>query len=927
MKNSIISIVIVVLLLISAGTSRADWMRDPASDVDKEFISGNEGIAPGTPPTDNSCWMAAASNMLAGAGYGNGATIQERAQDIYYDMLLWRKSLDPTDIHGTQDGGWMDNALNWWLGSPNNVWPSNPYVIVTEYGNKSYDPWAYSQGARFIGNLIRDYKQVSIGIRWPRTTAGGSPSGGHAITPWGDSGTAAYLYSNPAEMITADSDRDNGGDFQTYTYDSFTNPNPGGFNEGNGWYFNFSGNHTYICYAATLTPADSPIDPSDGPTQKVVGSYRIDQDSLEDATDIHYTAYTDYDILAYRTQIDRNTVNEPEIVEDNVHYPHLTRSDIHVDWDISDNPVPYGDDVTITTEFVLQGWNGIRYDDVYFTYPNEMDTKYIQPPDESTLGTDVRVDSNDGIYRMLADDFPCTRTGPVTKIFLWNSWLGDGRTGPAPGNVEKLSLTIYSDDPIGDDPDNKYDDPGNKFSMPLEELWSGSFTEFQVSEYGLSNEFFWDPYVDGQLGSDYRIWQYVVDIPEESAFVQEGTPRNPKIYWLSVSAEISGVDNPQFGWKTTPLKNAWNDTAVHWADTWEFTDEFDYWEDQETHSFKVDGSWFKGAYNCATESIRLGNCDQGTYASIVAAVTPGTDKVMLRFRIPWSGSSAGAGPSGTSVYVDDVYQGSISGYDCIWDEIILEGMAPYTEDGEIQVLLMDEKEGCDGDIQVTYLEVYSGAKSWKPLYYPLGHELNGYDVNMSFGIVTRSTQPGTLLPGFGWYINSFPLENVNIQDITGGYVVGAFDLMDYAGEPKMLGEYRFIHQHPYIFDPELFEFTIEPPQGQENCEFAARNFRFGHTWGMPNTAELWEFNQWMTALPQEVFLCSPTPVVIPVNWDGRLPYPKSDITPAHLIPDAPDCTVYLEADINKDCCVNVLDFRIMASQWLECTTTQGLFLN
>jgi hypothetical protein len=919
MRTLIISTFISCVLLFSVGTAVADWQRDPACDADKEFISGHEGIAPGNPPVDNSCWMAAASNMLAGAGYGNGATIQERAEDIYYDMLLWRKSLNPTDVHGTKDGGWMDNALNWWLGSANNIWPSNPFVVVTEYGQKSYEPWSYSYGARFIGNLIRDYKQVSIGIRWPRSTAGGNPSGGHAITPWGDSGNAAYLTSNPAEMITADSDRDTGGDFQTYTYDSFANPNPGGFNEGNGWYFNFSNNHTYICYVATLTPADSPVDPSDGPTQKVVGSYRIDQDSLEDATDIHYTAYTDYNILAYRTEIDQSTANDPEIVEDNAHYPHLTRSDIHVDWDISDNPVPYGDDVTITTEFVLQGWNGIRYDDVYFTYPNEMDTKYIQPPDQSTLGTDIRVDSSDGVYRLLADDFYCTRIGPVTKIFLWNSWLGDERTGPAPGNVEELRLAIYSDDPVGDDPENKNDDPYNKYSMPLEELWRGSFTDFQVSEFGLSNEFFWDPYGDGQLGNDYRIWQYVIDIPEETAFVQQGTSRNPKIYWLSVSAQVSGVENPQFGWKTTPLDNAWNDTAVHWADTWSQTDEFDYWEDQESHGFKAGGSWFQGAYNCTTEALRLGNCDEGAYAAIVAAVTPDSDKVKLRFRISWSGSSAVAGPTGTSVYVDDVYQGTIAGYDCIWDEIILDGMAPYTADGEIQVVLVDEKEGCDGDIQVTYLEVYSGAKAWLPLYYPIGHELHGYDVNMSFGIITRGTQPGTLLPGFGWHINSFPLENLNIQDITGGYVIGAFDVIDYAGEPKLLGEYRFIHQHPYIFDPEVFEFTIEPPAGQENCEFAARNFRFGHSWGMLNAAELWNFNEWMTSLGQTVFLCEPTPVLMPVNWNGRLPYPKSDITPAHLIPSAPPCTVYLEADINKDCCVNVLDFRLMASQWLECT--------
>ena len=55
------------------------YKMKPAPDADKSTpIAAN----------DNSCWMATASNMLAGAGYGNGTSVQQRADDIYGNMSL-----------------------------------------------------------------------------------------------------------------------------------------------------------------------------------------------------------------------------------------------------------------------------------------------------------------------------------------------------------------------------------------------------------------------------------------------------------------------------------------------------------------------------------------------------------------------------------------------------------------------------------------------------------------------------------------------------------------------------------------------------------------------------------------------------------------------------------------------------------------------
>ena len=62
MNKSIIVCAIVVCLFGAANMVWADWQRTPASDVDKEFISGNPGLQPGVPSPDNSCWMAAATS-------------------------------------------------------------------------------------------------------------------------------------------------------------------------------------------------------------------------------------------------------------------------------------------------------------------------------------------------------------------------------------------------------------------------------------------------------------------------------------------------------------------------------------------------------------------------------------------------------------------------------------------------------------------------------------------------------------------------------------------------------------------------------------------------------------------------------------------------------------------------------------------------
>lgn len=68
-----------VTLFCFPASAFADWIKpmdppsDPVPDVDKVG-------------EDRTCWLATAANMLGAAGYGDGATAQLRAEDVYEDL-------------------------------------------------------------------------------------------------------------------------------------------------------------------------------------------------------------------------------------------------------------------------------------------------------------------------------------------------------------------------------------------------------------------------------------------------------------------------------------------------------------------------------------------------------------------------------------------------------------------------------------------------------------------------------------------------------------------------------------------------------------------------------------------------------------------------------------------------------------------------
>jgi len=347
--RQILCVCIVGLLYAAPAETWGQWLKiDPPPDVDKSAF-GHEGT--------ETCWMATAANMLAGAGYGPGPTVEQSAEYIYAQMVA---------EYGTDLRGWPDTAMTWWLGSANNIWPSNPYQLITYYGNKNDDPWANHQVPQILGTMLRNCYFTGLIIVWPRETAGGAPSGGHAITGWGDDKFDKRLLTNPGEVKVTDSDDDTGGNVQTYTWDDYYNPNPGRQNEGDGWYMNYDGNHPYLIGSSILMSTELLSD-SVG-ARMITASYRVHQGYPNaSASDLHYIIETNEDILTYKTTLDYKTSNKPVIIKDANPPQELT-----VDWDLTDNPVPYCIWIEITADLTVVDSTSIAFDDVHFTFPEPL---------------------------------------------------------------------------------------------------------------------------------------------------------------------------------------------------------------------------------------------------------------------------------------------------------------------------------------------------------------------------------------------------------------------------------------------------------------------------------------------------------------------------------------------------------------------------
>ena len=183
--------------------------------------------------------------------------------------------------------------------------------------------------------------------------------------------------------------------------------------------------------------------------------------------------------------------------------------------------------------------------------------KWIQPPDLSDLGLDVDGTKDvSGVFppQILADDFPCEQTGPITEIVVWCSWWRDLLPEDDPRNV-KFTLSLHRDIPVSQSPTG--------YSMPGEMLWMKDFQpgEFTVEIFADQlREGWYSPCMQPPLYEpvgDTICWIYRFPIDSSEAYVQ----KEGNIYWLDIQAQPLALDPMvRWGWKSST--DHWNDAAV-----------------------------------------------------------------------------------------------------------------------------------------------------------------------------------------------------------------------------------------------------------------------------------------------------------------------------------------------------------------------------
>ena len=174
--------------------------------------------------------------------------------------------------------------------------------------------------------------------------------------------------------------------------------------------------------------------------------------------------------------------------------------------------------------------------------PNGWDVKFGPFTDSS---------GNEGI-KVLADDWECSQTGPVSDVHFWFSSKGDALS-PETGRIQNIHLSIWSNDPGV---------PGELPSRPKELLWwgdseNGDFLITSIRGPYTGDQGWYDPNLPFDSGfnpilSDHQNYWQVNIANILNPFQQQ----KDEIYWLDIYMVATPIENGttppeiELGWKT-----------------------------------------------------------------------------------------------------------------------------------------------------------------------------------------------------------------------------------------------------------------------------------------------------------------------------------------------------------------------------------------
>jgi hypothetical protein len=170
--------------------------------------------------------------------------------------------------------------------------------------------------------------------------------------------------------------------------------------------------------------------------------------------------------------------------------------------------------------------------------------------DEQSWGSECPDDSNIVIDRLVADDWRCETSTPVTAAVWWGSYIGysyEACQAPAADPRLKPSYFLLRiwDDVAADDPCNTYE-----YSHPNDTKWEYKAYDYDEVLVG------YDKHPEG--APNEPVFRYSVKLPSEDWFFQEA---RDTVYWFSVTA-IYDCMSPLLPWGWTNHEHFFNDDAV-----------------------------------------------------------------------------------------------------------------------------------------------------------------------------------------------------------------------------------------------------------------------------------------------------------------------------------------------------------------------------
>ena len=161
--------------------------------------------------------------------------------------------------------------------------------------------------------------------------------------------------------------------------------------------------------------------------------------------------------------------------------------------------------------------------------------------------------SNYEQLNIVADDWECNDSRPITAIHWWGSFIGWSQPYPPSVMPQTFHIGIWTDVPDPDPCDH------NNFSHPGTLVWENYCSSYVWNFAGYDK----DPRAGGGAPQEDSCFQFNQLLSQDQWFYQEpsGDPCNPRVYWLSI-APVWGGTTPtyQWGWKSRP--HFFNDDAV-----------------------------------------------------------------------------------------------------------------------------------------------------------------------------------------------------------------------------------------------------------------------------------------------------------------------------------------------------------------------------